>query len=96
MPSRRHHCPEVPIILVGTKTDLRGNKDIEASLAKREKQPVSYTKGLQLMKEIGAKTYVEVSALKMAQVREVFQTAAKAVLNGGGRDNVRRKRCSIM
>ena len=26
-PEIRHHCPDVPILLVGTKTDLRDTKD---------------------------------------------------------------------
>ncbi len=46
-------------------------------------QPVSTSQGREMMKEVGACGYVEVSALKdYASVRTAMETAIRAVLNG--------------
>ncbi|XP_046571847.1 cell division control protein 42 homolog [Haliotis rubra] len=53
-----------PVILVGTKIDLRvGNQDSE----------VSTDEGVQLAKDIGADCYVECSARDQKGLKEVFQ-----------------------
>ncbi|XP_061416207.1 ras-related C3 botulinum toxin substrate 1-like isoform X3 [Lethenteron reissneri] len=49
----RHHCPETPIILVGTKQDQREDKDILKHLEEKSMQPVTNAQGLSLAKEIG-------------------------------------------
>ncbi|CDQ73865.1 unnamed protein product [Oncorhynchus mykiss] len=64
-PEVSHHCPGVPVLLVGTKKDLRG--DVEAQ-------------GNALAKQIGAVKYLECSALMQDGVREVFEEAVRAVL----------------
>ena len=62
-PEVSHHCPNTPIILVGTKLDLRDDKETIAILKKNNEAPISYLEGLQMMKEIGAIKYLECSAL---------------------------------
>ena len=37
-----HHCPTTPILLVGTKLDLRDDKDAIEKLAKEELSPITY------------------------------------------------------
>jgi len=49
--------------LVGTKLDLRDDKETIAILKKNNEAPISYLEGLQMMKEIGAIKYLECSAL---------------------------------
>lgn len=49
----RHHCPSTPIILVGTKLDLRDDKDTIERLKEKKLAPITYPQGLALAKEIG-------------------------------------------
>lgn len=52
-PEVRHHCPSTPIILVGTKLDLRDEKDTIEKLKEKKLTPITYPQGLALAKEIG-------------------------------------------
>lgn len=63
-----HHAPGVPIILVGTKSDLRTTTSI------------SGTEAHALAKKIGAVCYVETSALTMLGLNELFRTAINTSL----------------
>ena len=64
LPVVRHHFPEVPVILVGTTTDLRNDSDHVSDMKGREETPITYDQGLQMAKDIGAAKYVECSAKK--------------------------------
>ena len=63
-PEVRHHCPKVPIILVGCKLDLRDDPKTIEDLKKegltnnRDLAPITFKQGLKLMKEIGAVKYL--------------------------------------
>lgn len=52
-PEVRHHCPSTPIILVGTKLDLRDEKETIEKLKEKKLAPITYPQGLALAKEIG-------------------------------------------
>lgn len=52
----RHHCPNTPIILVGTKLDLRDDKDTIEKLKEKKLTPITYPQGLAMAKEIGRKS----------------------------------------
>ena len=41
-PEVRHHCPSTPIILVGTKLDLRDDKDTNEKLKEKKLAPITY------------------------------------------------------
>lgn len=43
-PEVRHHCPNTPIVLVGTKLDFRDDKDIIEKL-KEKLMPITYARG---------------------------------------------------
>ncbi|KAL1263808.1 hypothetical protein QQF64_004163 [Cirrhinus molitorella] len=55
-PEVRHHCPNTPIILVGTKLDLRDDKDTIERLRDKKLSPITYPQGLAMAREIGAYT----------------------------------------
>ncbi|XP_005925451.1 ras-related C3 botulinum toxin substrate 1-like [Simochromis diagramma] len=76
----RHHCPNAPIILVGTKLDLRDDKDTLEKLKKNKISPITYSQGLALSKEIGSVQYLECSALTQRGVKTVFDEVVRAVL----------------
>ena len=59
----QRYCPKTPYILVGTKCDLRDNKDEIEKLAKKKEKPVTREEGEKVAKQIKAIKYVECSAL---------------------------------
>ncbi|TKS92312.1 Ras-related C3 botulinum toxin substrate 1 p21-Rac1 [Collichthys lucidus] len=79
-PEVRHHCPNTPIILVGTKLDLRDDKDAIERLRDKKLSPITYPQGLAMAREIGAVKYLECSALTQRGLKTVFDEAIRAVL----------------
>jgi small GTP-binding protein len=75
-----HYCRDVPIILVGTKLDLRTDSKTIETLRKEKMQPISNIQGLSLAKEIGAFEYIECSARNQFGLKGVFDTAIRAAL----------------
>ena len=80
VPEIRLFCPNVPIILVGTKLDLREDKEVVQNLAEKGLSPITYSQGLQMQEEIGAATYVECSVITMKNVALVFEEAVRTAL----------------
>uniref|UniRef100_G3MKS5 Ras-related C3 botulinum toxin substrate 1 n=2 Tax=Amblyomma TaxID=6942 RepID=G3MKS5_AMBMU len=72
-PELKHHCPTTPYVLVATKADLRQEPESPEAL-------VSRASGKKLANKIKAYSYVECSAKTGASVKEVFEEAARAVL----------------
>ncbi|RXN12045.1 ras-related C3 botulinum toxin substrate 1 [Labeo rohita] len=79
-PEIRRHCPDTPIILVGTQLDLRDDKDTTEQLKKNKQTPISYHQGQAVAEEIGAVKYLECSALTQMGLKTVFDEAARAAL----------------
>ncbi|XP_018431091.1 PREDICTED: rho-related GTP-binding protein RhoG-like isoform X2 [Nanorana parkeri] len=80
-PEVGHHCPNVPILLVGTKKDLRNNPDLIKKLKEQNQLPITYQQGVSLSKQIHAVKYMECSALNQDGIKEVFAESVRAVLN---------------
>lgn len=81
----RHHCPDTPIILCGTKIDLRA-KDSKA-LKKED--------GENLALKIKAARYVECSAMTRLGLKDVFDEAILAALYPPKKESSKGK-CSIL
>ena len=79
-PEVKHFCPNVPIILVGNKKDLRNDENTKKELAKMKQEPVKADEGRVMADKIGAFCYLECSAKTKDGVREVFEQATKAAL----------------
>ncbi|CAD5227069.1 UNVERIFIED_CONTAM: Ras-related C3 botulinum toxin substrate 1, partial [Eudyptes robustus] len=75
-----HHCPRAPILLVGTKLDLRDDPDTIEKLHERRLAPITYNQGMQMAKDIKAVKYLECSALTQVGLKKVFDEAIRAVL----------------
>ena len=69
-----------PILLVGTKEDLRDDPVVVGDLAMRNRSPITYQQGLECAKDIGAVKYMECSAHTNMGVPEVFLEALMIAL----------------
>ena len=77
----RHHCPSAPLILVGTKIDLREDEKTIEELKSQGKALISTAEGEAMSKEISAIRYLECSALTRAGLKNVFDEALQFVIN---------------
>jgi len=97
LPELRHHCPNVPIILVGTKLDLRDDEKTIAELQKSNQAPITTEQGQKLAQEIKAIKYLECSALTTKGLKNVFDHALTSVVCGGQKQAPvkEKKRCIL-
>jgi len=95
-PEIEHHAPGVPIILVGTKLDLRDDEATKESMRKMRTTPVTYEEGLSVSREIKAHKYLECSALTQRNLKSVFDEAIRAVLNPRPPQKPKSKKCTIL
>ncbi|CAC5373616.1 RAC2 [Mytilus coruscus] len=79
IPEIRHHCPRTPIILVGTKLDIRQGPGNSKHIEKNS-HPITFSEGQTLAKRIDAVKYIECSAKTQEGLQSVFEEAAKAGL----------------
>ena len=93
-PEVSHHCPNTPVILVGTKLDLRDDPKTLEKMRARRQTPISYPQGLAMAKEMRAAKYLECSALTQKGLKNVFDESIRAVLCP--KPPPRRRRCLIM
>lgn len=73
VPEIEEHCSGVPIILVGTKNDLRSKPDIIEQLKAEGSKPVTLDQGKGVAAKIKAYKYIECSALTQENLQLVFQ-----------------------
>ncbi len=81
IPELRLFCPDVPVILVGNKKDLRHNTDVVECLKQRHLEPISAQDGQSLAERMNISAFLECSAQMKEGVREVFETALMASLH---------------
>jgi len=93
-PEVRHFCPDIPIILVGNKKDLRNDENTKTELSKMKQELVKSGDGSLMCERIKAYTYLECSAKTKEGVRDVFTTAARAALMTNERRN--KRNCCIV
>jgi len=77
---RRHSADATPIIFVGTQSDLRSDVKVLIDLARYGEKPVSELDAKRLANRLGARTYVESSALTQRNLKQVFDEAILAAL----------------
>ncbi|KAG2293785.1 hypothetical protein Bca4012_005116 [Brassica carinata] len=98
VPELRHHAPDVPIVLVGTKLDARDDK--QYFLEHPGAVPISTAQGEELKRLVGASAYIECSSKTQLNVKAVFDEAIKVVLeppnNNNNNISTSQKGCSIL
>ena len=95
-PELIHHCPYVPVLLVGTMTDLRSADDDTDD--GQSELTISTEQGKRLAREIRAFMYLECSAKAQEGLQDLFHEAVRAALTNGksGSDNQETKKtCSL-
>jgi len=80
-PEIQHHAPGVPILLVGTKSDLRNDPSTANQLASKGLNMIAKDRAMGMQKDIGAVKYLECSALTQEGLKNVFDEAIRAALN---------------
>lgn len=93
-PEVAHFCEGTPLILVGTKTDLRRDEQTKRMLNAQGQTPITPEQGATVAREIGAK-YIECSAKTGNGVQEVFSLALKESMRGKWGRIVKQRRCVV-
>ncbi|URD99815.1 rac-like GTP-binding protein [Musa troglodytarum] len=97
IPELRHYAPGVPIILVGTKLDLRDDEQFFIDHA--GSTPITNAQGEELRKQIDAPCYIECSSKTQENIKAVFDAAIKVALQPSNRKKKKKKAqkgCSIL
>jgi len=81
VPEIQHHAPNVPILLVGTKSDLRKDDNTIKQLNSRQQIMVTVEAAQRMAKEIGAVNFLECSALTQEGLKQVFDDAIRAAMS---------------
>lgn len=83
------------MILVGTKLDLREDKQTVDRLREKRMSAITYTQAVQMAKDIGAVKYLECSALTQTGLKNVFDEAIRAVLSPAPKQK-KKKGCIVL
>jgi len=94
VPEILHHAPGVPLLLVGTKSDMRKDQATLQQLESRGQSMVTEEKAMAMAKDVGATRYLECSALTQEGLKQVFDDAIRAAMTKPSKGNS--KRCSIL
>jgi Ras-related C3 botulinum toxin substrate 1 len=79
-PEISHYSPKTPIILAGTKADLRDDKMTVKLLEEKKMKPVTTVEADAVAKRIGAVGHYECSALSQKGLRSLFDATVRAVI----------------
>jgi len=96
VPELDHHVKGVPIILVGTKTDLRDDPKALAELKEEARSPLTAEDGARLAGEIGAVQYMECSALSTTGLKAIFDQAIRCGLSAREKPKPKKRWCMIL
>jgi len=94
VPEIQHHAPNVPILLVGTKSDLRKDDNTIKQLNSRQQQMVTIDQAQRMAKEIGAVNFLECSALTQEGLKQVFDEAIRAAMSKPNKP--KGKKCNLL
>ncbi|KAI1729755.1 ras family domain-containing protein [Ditylenchus destructor] len=94
IPEIRQYCPDTPIILVGTKLDLRDDPATLRALQAEKRTPITRNQGQKVASKIKAYKYLECSALTQHGLGAVFEEAVRAVISP--KPKRRKRTCQIL
>ncbi|KAE8662219.1 Rac-like GTP-binding protein 2 [Hibiscus syriacus] len=91
-PELQNYAPGVPVVLVGTKLDLRKDKHYLADHPGL--LPLNTAQGEELRKQISAAYYIECSSKTQQNVKAVFDAAIKVVIKPPQKQKEKKKKPS--
>jgi small GTP-binding protein len=77
IPEAKRHCPSVPIILCGSKIDLRDDRDMLSRLKQMNQQVVTAEEGEYMAWSCDCIGYVENSALTQQNLKQTFDSIVR-------------------
>ena len=101
IPEIQQHCPDTPIVVVATKTDLQSEPAALEKLADKNLRMVNFSEGSNVAREFGAK-FMECSALECNGIKILFDEAIRAVFVNTQTDcsskkkSKNKKRCNLL
>jgi GTPase SAR1 family protein len=96
VPEVTHHCPDTPMLLVGTKSDLRTDSDVASLLATKGLKMVSADDAQSLAKSMGCVQAMECSAMTQDGLKAVFDTAISCAVRKLNAAKKKSKKCTIL
>jgi len=93
-PEVAHFCENTPLVLVGTKIDLRKDDHTRRMLSAQGQSPISPEQGSTLARDIGA-NYIECSSKTGQGVHEVFALALRESMRGKWGKLVKTRKCMV-
>merc|ERR1712179_178875 len=102
IPEVTHHCPDTPIILVGTKADMREDPGEIQKLRDKNQEMVTVQEANNLVKTLQSKKpaihiqkYLECSALSQKGLKSVFDEAIRIAIIGPETKSPKKRTCKI-
>ena len=98
----KHYNPDTPIVLVGTKLDLRKDPEYVKKLQEKKITPVTTDQGNEMMDKIKSCGYIECSAKTMENLTEAFTLAIDVAMKQKLKDAPpttgpqRKKKCTLL
>ncbi|KAJ5080681.1 gtp-binding protein rho4 [Anaeramoeba ignava] len=92
----RHYCSNAPVILVGTKTDLRTDPLAQEEMKKNNASFITPQMGQDLAKKINATKYLECSAKTRHNLKEIFEEAIRTITSKNDKPAVKKKKCILL
>src|SRR5688500_18911630 len=93
IPELRHHCPDVPVILVGIKVDIRNNEEYLKKLTEKDMSVITSEEGAEMARECGCVAYFETSALTGYGISDLFLGAAMVYLKHTTKEKKKKGGC---
>lgn len=95
IPEIMHHMgKDIPIILVGTKTDLRHKEQVLAIVP--EDDIITTECGIKLQKQFGMYDYIECSALENQNIENIFEKAVECFFQKKHAKVTKKRLCHIL
>jgi len=94
-PEVSHFCEDTPLLLVGTKIDLRKDDQTRRMLGAQGQTTVTPEQGVAVARAIGAR-YMECSAKTGEGVQDVFNAALHESMKGKWSKKFKQRRCVVL
>jgi GTPase SAR1 family protein len=91
----KHHAPTVPLLLIGTKSDLRDEYHASNHTSDLSR-PMTRAEGLQLAEDLGAYAYIECSSKRKESLKEILDKTVEAVARPSKKRRCRIDKCHLM